>query len=209
MPRAAMIGLLATHHVDLVQILVICVPSTLLAVFIASLVQLRIGKELRDDPEYQKRLASGEVESLDTARREASTPLKAGSMTSALVFLAGVALAVLAGIFPELRTVPGAEKPLILSMPVGRTIKTVRRPRPFGCLPRKIGPFVDTVVMRGTNRHNKRTHFALLRQIRCTTQFCGSRSTRKVSFRTSVVPVWVNFRLMTRLAFLPSLRRKL
>jgi hypothetical protein len=203
MPRAAMIGLLATHHVDLVQIPMICVPSTLLAVFIASLVQLRIGKELRDDPEYQKRLASGEVESLDTARREASTPLKAGSMTSALVFLAGVALAVLAGIFPELRTVPGAEKPLILSMPVGRTIKTVRR------LPRKIGPFVDTVVMRGTNRHNKRTHFALLRQIRCTTQFCGSPSTRKVSFRTSVVPVWVNFRLMTRLAFLPSLRRKL
>jgi len=167
MPRAAMIGLLATHHVDLVQIPMICVPSTLLAVFIG------------------------------------------GSMTSALVFLAGVALAVLAGIFPELRTVPGAEKPLILSMPVGRTIKTVRRPWPFGCLPRKIGPFVDTVVMRGTNRHNKRTHFALLRQIRCTTQFCGSPSTRKVSFRTSVVPVWVNFRLMTRLAFLPSLRRKL
>jgi anaerobic C4-dicarboxylate transporter DcuA len=119
---AAMIGLLATHHIGLVQILIICVPSTLIAVFIASLVQLRIGKELKDDPEYQKRLASGEVEPHGEAGREASAPLKAGSMTSALIFLAGVALVVLAGIFPELRTVPGAEKPLILSMPVSIAI---------------------------------------------------------------------------------------
>src|SRR5215468_6774984 len=59
---AAMIGLLAPHHIGLVQILIICVPSTLIAVFIASLLQLRVGKELKDDPEYQKRLASGEVE---------------------------------------------------------------------------------------------------------------------------------------------------
>jgi anaerobic C4-dicarboxylate transporter DcuA len=85
-------------------------------------VQLRIGKELKDDPEYQKRLASGEVESHGAAGREASAPLKAGAMTSALIFLAGVALVVLAGIFPELRTVPEAEKPLILSMPVAIAI---------------------------------------------------------------------------------------
>jgi anaerobic C4-dicarboxylate transporter DcuA len=80
-------------------------------------VQLRVGKELKDDPEYQKRLASGEVESHRTAGREASAPLKPGAMASALIFLMGVALVVLAGIFPELRTVPGVEKPVILSMP--------------------------------------------------------------------------------------------
>ena len=33
-----MIGLLAAHHIGLVQILMICVPSTLIAVFVASLV---------------------------------------------------------------------------------------------------------------------------------------------------------------------------
>jgi anaerobic C4-dicarboxylate transporter DcuA len=119
---AAVIGLLAAHHIGLVQILMICVPSTLIAVFIASLVQLRVGKELRDDPEYQKRLASGEVETQAAAGREASAPLKAGSMTSALVFLAGVALVVLAGLYPELRTVPGGEKPLVLSMPISIAI---------------------------------------------------------------------------------------
>src|SRR5258708_36876455 len=56
---AAMIGLLAAHHFGLGQILPICVPSTLLAVVIAALVQLRIGKELADDPEYQRRLKAG------------------------------------------------------------------------------------------------------------------------------------------------------
>jgi anaerobic C4-dicarboxylate transporter DcuA len=112
---AAMIGLLAPHHIGLVQILIICVPSTLIAVFIASLVQLRVGKELKDDPEYQKRLASGEVEAQSSAGHETSAPLKRGAKASALIFLAGVALVVLSGIFPELRTVPGVEKPL--SMP--------------------------------------------------------------------------------------------
>jgi anaerobic C4-dicarboxylate transporter DcuA len=114
---AAMIGLLAPHQIGLVQILIICVPSTLIAVFIASLVQLRIGKELNDDPEYQKRLAAGEVESHRKTGPEANAPLKSGAMASALIFLAGVTLVVLAGIFPELRTVPGVEKPVILSMP--------------------------------------------------------------------------------------------
>ena len=119
---AAMIGLLASHQIGLVQILLICVPSTLIAVFVASLVQLRMGKELKDDPEYQKRLASGEVEPPGGARQEASTPLKAGSKASALIFLVGVALVVLSGIFPELRTVPGAEKPVVLSMPIAIAI---------------------------------------------------------------------------------------
>jgi anaerobic C4-dicarboxylate transporter DcuA len=112
---------------------------------------------LKDDPEYQRRLASGEVESprgastplnpsavakLESARTagvesnasrnpsatikskspvaadpQANAPLKRGAMTSALIFLAGVVLVVLAGIFPELRTVPGVAKPVILSMP--------------------------------------------------------------------------------------------
>jgi anaerobic C4-dicarboxylate transporter DcuA len=119
---AAMIGLLATHHIGLVQILIICVPSTVIAVFVASLVQLHVGKELKDDPEYQKRLASGEVELHRVAANGPVAQLKPGAMASALIFLGGVALVVLAGIFPELRTVPGVENPVILSMPVAIAI---------------------------------------------------------------------------------------
>src|SRR5262245_5592934 len=65
---AAMISLLSAHHVGLIQILLICIPSTLIAVLIAAFVQLRVGKELKDDPEYQRRLKAGELQL--TTRRE-------------------------------------------------------------------------------------------------------------------------------------------
>src|SRR6188474_806 len=61
---AAMIGLFATHNLayGLPQILAVCVPATLTGIIVAALVQTRVGKELKDDPEYQARLAAGEVE---------------------------------------------------------------------------------------------------------------------------------------------------
>jgi anaerobic C4-dicarboxylate transporter DcuA len=117
---AAMIGLLAAHHVGLVQILLICVPSTLLAVVIAALVQLRVGKELKDDPEYQRRLKAGEVEPPRQREGAAVTlpALKSGAKASAFIFFAGVAMVVLAGLFPALRTVPGqAVEPFEVAMP--------------------------------------------------------------------------------------------
>src|SRR5678816_3250158 len=83
---AAMIGLLAAHGIGLVQILLICVPSTLIAVVIAAFVQLRVGKELKDDPEYQRRLKAGEVQA--PARQGSGStelavpPLKSGAKAS-------------------------------------------------------------------------------------------------------------------------------
>jgi len=123
---AAMIGLLATHHFGLVQILLICVPSTLLAVVIAALVQLRVGKELKDDPEYQRRLQSGELAppSRQGAGATAALPaLKSGAQASAWIFFGGVVLVVLAGILPVLRTVPGkTTEPVVVGMPIAIAI---------------------------------------------------------------------------------------
>src|SRR5437868_3616754 len=59
---AAMIAILGSKGVGLIQILVICVPSTLLGVIVAALVQSRIGVELDRDPEYLRRVAAGEVQ---------------------------------------------------------------------------------------------------------------------------------------------------
>ncbi len=116
---AAMIGLLATHNIGLVQILLICVPSTILAVLIAAFVQLRVGKELKDDPEYQRLLASGELKPPTKGSGTTPPPLKKGAKASAFIFLAGVLLVVLAGLFPALRTVTdGADKPVVLSMAI-------------------------------------------------------------------------------------------
>jgi anaerobic C4-dicarboxylate transporter DcuA len=122
---AAMIGLLVTHGYGLTHILMICVPSTILAVLLAAFVQLRVGKDLADDPEYQKLLASGALEPAGKSAGEAATPLRKGASASAWIFLAGVALVVLAGMFPVLRTVAGAgegAEPVVLSMPIAIAI---------------------------------------------------------------------------------------
>jgi anaerobic C4-dicarboxylate transporter DcuA len=117
---AAMITILAGHNMGLIQILLICVPSTLIAMLIAAFVQLRVGKELKDDPEYQRRLKAGELQppSRQGAGVAALPPLKRGAKASAFIFFGGVALVVLAGIFPALRTVPGnAAEPIVVEMP--------------------------------------------------------------------------------------------
>jgi anaerobic C4-dicarboxylate transporter DcuA len=122
---AAMIGLLASKHVGLPQILMICIPSTLVALIIAALVQLRVGKELKDDPEYQRRLQAGELTpagQADTATG-GTAALKKGAKTSVVVFFTGVALIVFAGIFPALRTVPvKAAAPIVITMPIAIAI---------------------------------------------------------------------------------------
>ncbi len=115
---AAMIGLLATHGYGLTHILLICVPATLLSVLIAAFVQIRVGKDLADDPEYQQRLAAGMLDAIEKSKGEAE-PLRKGAGTSAWIFFAGVALVVLAGMFPVLRSVAGTgPEPTVLSMPI-------------------------------------------------------------------------------------------
>jgi len=116
---AAMITILASHGYGLVQILSICVPSTLLAVLLAAFAQLRVGKELKDDPEYQRLIASGELQPPGKASGVEPPPLKKGAKASAIIFLIGVVMVVIAGIFPEVRTVIGSGvEPTELKMPI-------------------------------------------------------------------------------------------
>ena len=114
---AAMIGRFAEKGMTqwgLPQILMVCVPATLTGVVAAAIVSMFVGKDLKDDPEYQARLAAGQIPApqADTSR----TPLKPGARLSAFIFLAGVALVVLFGFFPSLRQLPGAKSPL--AMPI-------------------------------------------------------------------------------------------
>src|SRR6187431_1547008 len=85
---AAMIGLFHSQNLayGLPQILAVCVPSTLLGVLTAALVQTRMGKELADDPEYQARLAAGGIEAPRKKAGVAELQLPATARTSALIF---------------------------------------------------------------------------------------------------------------------------
>src|SRR5262252_552356 len=114
---AAMIGLFAEKGVPqwgLPQILMICVPATLAGVVVAAIVSMFIGKDLKDDPEYQARLKTGQVPPAKVA--DERTALPPAARASALIFLGGVALVVLFGFFPGLRTLPGAKS--ALAMPI-------------------------------------------------------------------------------------------
>jgi anaerobic C4-dicarboxylate transporter DcuA len=114
---AAMIGLFSEKGLTewgLPQILMICVPATLTGVVAAAIISMFIGKDLKDDPEYQARLKAGLIPAPVSAANR--PPLKASAKLSAIVFLIGVALVVLFGFFPELRKIPGAKAPL--GMPI-------------------------------------------------------------------------------------------
>ncbi|MFO1414461.1 MAG: anaerobic C4-dicarboxylate transporter [Burkholderiales bacterium] len=115
---AAMIGLFAEKGITqwgLPQILMICVPATLTGVVLGAIVSMFLGKDLADDPVYQERVAAGKVPAPVAAAAERA-PLAPSAKPSAFLFLAGVALVVVFGFFPQLRQLPGAKSPL--AMPI-------------------------------------------------------------------------------------------
>jgi anaerobic C4-dicarboxylate transporter-like protein len=100
----AMVGVLAGHNVSLPRLLGITIPSTFLAVLIGALSVAWRGKPLDEDPEYQKRLASGAVKAHEPS------PVVHGKKLfqargSTILFLSGIVLIVLIGMFPRLRPV--------------------------------------------------------------------------------------------------------
>jgi anaerobic C4-dicarboxylate transporter-like protein len=93
----ALLGLLTPAGVHLQQILLICIPSTLLGSLIGALAVMWKGPELKDDPLYQERLAKGLIEP------PASTNVLTGSALlrargSVIVFLLAAVLVVVLGL---------------------------------------------------------------------------------------------------------------
>ena len=93
-------SLLGAHGVGMSQILVVTIPSSLVAILVAALVQNFIGKPLEQDPEYQRRLQAGHLEEEDETEKKNVNPR---AKWAVLVFLLGVVLVVLFGSFPSLR----------------------------------------------------------------------------------------------------------
>ena len=93
-------SLLGAHGVGMSQILIVTIPSSLVAILVAALVQNFIGKPLEHDPEYQRRLQAGHLEEEDETEKKTVNPR---AKWAVLVFLLGVVLVVLFGSFPSLR----------------------------------------------------------------------------------------------------------
>lgn len=97
----ALLSLLAGYDITLMDILLISVPCTLLGVLAGALYSLKVGKELEDDPEYQRRLALGEM---NNSHYEAAKVLNSKKAAlSVIIFLSATFGIVLFGSIESLR----------------------------------------------------------------------------------------------------------
>ena len=97
----ALLGLLAGYDITLFDILKICVPATLVGVLVGAFFSKKVGKELVDDPEYQRRLQSGMLNDKHVELKDVQNKFKA--QLSVGLFLAATLLIVLFGSIPSLR----------------------------------------------------------------------------------------------------------
>ena len=93
--------LLGEQGIGMKEILLITIPASLIAILVASLVQNYVGKPLEEDPEYQRRLREGLLDSETISAEEKAVNPRA--KWAVLAFLLGVVLVVLFGIAPTLR----------------------------------------------------------------------------------------------------------
>jgi len=100
----AMFGALAGKGVSLSALLAVTIPSTFIAVLIGALSVAWRGPRLSADSEYQRRLASGDVKPPEPATVLQGAALR-NARGSTWLFLAGIAVVVLMGVFPDLRPV--------------------------------------------------------------------------------------------------------
>lgn len=97
----ALLGLLGGFKISLLDILMITIPATLIGVFMGALYSLRVGKELKDDPEYQRRLKEGlfnkdHYELKDVAHKHQA-------LASVIIFIIATVFIVIFGSFDSLR----------------------------------------------------------------------------------------------------------
>ena len=105
------------------DILIVTLPACLIAILVASAVQNHVGKELDQDPEYQRRLREGllkEDDDIEQHMEDNDANLNPRAKWAVLVFLVGVLLVVLFGICPQLRPVVQGEP-----MNMGVTIQII------------------------------------------------------------------------------------
>ena len=101
---AALLTVLTAGGVKLADILMICIPSTLIGVIVGILFVLKRGKELDNDPEFLEKMKDPVFAKSINAGDEQNTEiqLKPGAIKSVIIFGLAVLSVVLLGSFPAL-----------------------------------------------------------------------------------------------------------
>ena len=100
----AVVNYLEPQGITLGNVLSVTIPATVLGIALACVFVNKMGKELKDDPEYQRRLQDPEyVKENHTDVNVADAPLKPTAKLSVGLFLFGALLVVVMGAIPSLR----------------------------------------------------------------------------------------------------------
>jgi anaerobic C4-dicarboxylate transporter DcuA/anaerobic C4-dicarboxylate transporter DcuB len=103
---ATLLPLVEVYNYDLVDVMLITIPASIVGILAMSIVMSRYGAELDDDAEYQRRLSAGEIEPPAPA---AEIELQPYAKSSVAIFLAGVAAICLFGFVEGIRPTVAAE----------------------------------------------------------------------------------------------------
>ena len=76
-------GALEKYNVGYLELLAVCIPSSFLACMVAAFISNFLGKDLKDDPVYQERLAKGLIKMRGATKLE----VKPGAKLSVAIFL--------------------------------------------------------------------------------------------------------------------------
>ncbi|NML24066.1 anaerobic C4-dicarboxylate transporter [Pseudoflavitalea sp. G-6-1-2] len=99
---ATLLGIVRDGGFQLIDILKVCIPATIIGTIVGTISVLKMGKDLDKDPEFQERMKDPEfVKRLDQSS-ESTAPLKPGAKLSVALFGIGVLLIILFGSFPQL-----------------------------------------------------------------------------------------------------------
>ncbi len=95
---------LEPQKISLTDILLVTMPATLLGLGLACVFVNKMGKELKDDPEYLRRLQDPKyIESFQASNSSNTVEITGKAKISVVLFLFGALIVVLMGAFPQLR----------------------------------------------------------------------------------------------------------
>ena len=97
--------LLGCRGIELKDVLIICIPASLIAILVASFVQNHVGKELVDAPEYQRRVKEGVINPEQDSKQmeQIEAHPNPHAKYAVMAFLMAVLLVVVFGSVPSLR----------------------------------------------------------------------------------------------------------
>ena len=108
----------AFANVSLLGIVAVTIPATFAGTNALSLYSLRRGKELQDDPEYQRRMQDPVWRDriLSTTSTTLNEQLPPAARNSVLLFILALVCIVIVAMMPAIRTISGMEKPIDMSV---------------------------------------------------------------------------------------------